>query len=121
MNDDREFPNGRYAADVRNLRAMTAWRMHNWAQALDLTVTQLNDKSKPDLHPEAGLRLANIFAALAQSEIRADVLDAIRGRPAAMSALKVFLAKAPADRAHPLRYLVSFLSDQLKLNSIASN
>jgi TolA-binding protein len=116
---DRQFPNGRYAADVRNLRGMTLWRMHDWPKALDLTVAQLNDKSKPDLQPEAGLRLANIFAALADAQFRADLMDAIRTRPAAMAQLKVFLAKASTDRGHPLRYLVSFLSDQLKLTSIA--
>jgi TolA-binding protein len=118
---DREFPKGRYSADVRNLRAMTLWRMHDWPQALDLTVAQLEDKSKPDLHAEAALRLANIFADLAQAELRADLMNAIRTRPAAMAQLKVFLAKAPADRTHPLRYLVSYLSDQLKLSAVASN
>ena len=118
---DREFPNGRYAADVRNLRAMTLWRTHDWAQALDLTVAQLDDKSKPDLQPEAALRLANIFAELAQAEFRADLIDAIRTRPAAMAHLKSFLAKAPLDRDHPLRYLVSYLSDQLKLSAVASS
>lgn len=118
---DREFPHGRYAADVRNLRAMTLWRMHDWPQALDLTLAQLDDKSKPDLQPEAALRLANIFAQLAEAEYRADLLDAIRARPAAMSQLKVFLAKAPEDRSHPLRYLGSYLSDQLKLSAVASN
>jgi TolA-binding protein len=118
---DREFPNGRYAADVRNLRAMTLWRMHDWPRALDLTLAQLVDKSKPDLQPEAAVRLANIFADLAQAELRADLMDAIRSRPAAMTQLKVFLAKAATDRAHPLRYLGSYLSDQLRLNAVASN
>ena len=118
---EREFPSGRYAAEVRNLRAMTLWRMHDWAKALDLTLAQLDDKSKPDLQPEAGLRLANIFADLAQAEYRADIVDAIRTRPKAMSQLKVFLAKGPADRAHPLRYLGSYLGDQLKLSAVASN
>jgi hypothetical protein len=118
---DREFPNGRYAAEVRNLRAMTLWRMHDWPKALELTLAQLDDKSKPDLQPEAAVRLANIFADLAQAEFRADLMDAIRARPAAMSQLKLFLAKAPTDRAHPLRYLISFLSAQLRLNAVASN
>lgn len=118
---DREFPNGRYAADVRNLRAMTLWRMHDWGRALDLTLAQFEDKSKPDLQPEAGLRLVNIFAELAKAEFRADVLEAIRARPAALPPLKLFLAKAPADRGHPLRYLVSFISDQVRLNAVASN
>jgi hypothetical protein len=118
---DREFPNGRYAAEVRNLRAMTLWRMHDWGRALDLTLPQLDDKSKLDLQPEAAVRLANIFADLAKAENRAELLAAIRSRPAAALRLKLFLAKAPGDRAHPLRYLVSYLSDQLKLNAVASN
>ena len=89
--------------------------------SLDLTLAQLDDKSKRDLQPEAALRLANIFADLAEAEVRADLMDAIRSRPAAMSYLKVFLGKAEADRAHPLRYLGSYLSDQLKLSAVASN
>jgi TolA-binding protein len=118
---DREFPHGRYAAENRNLRAMTLWRMHDWGQALDLTLAQLNDKSKPDLQPEAALRLANIFADLAQAEYRADLIAAIRSRPPALLRLKAFLEKGPNDRSHPLRYLASFLNDQLKLKGVASN
>ena len=118
---DREFPHGRYAAENRNLRAMTLWRMHEWGQALDMTLAQLDDKSKPDLQPEAAVRLANIFADLAQAEHRADLLDAIRSRPAALLRLKQFLEKGPKDRTHPLRYLASYLNDQLKLNSVAGN
>ena len=118
---DREFPHGRYAAENRNLRAMTRWRMHEWGPALDLTLAQLDDKTKLDLQPEAAVRLANIFAELAQAEHRADVLDAIRSRPAAMLQLKLFLAKVPNDRAHPLRYLVSYVNDQLNLKTVASN
>jgi len=118
---DREFPKGRYAADNRNLRAMTLWRMHDWGRALDLTLAQLGDASKPDLESEAAIRLANIFAELSHAEYRADVLDAIRSRPAAVLRLKTFLAKVPTDRTHPLRYLVSYITDQLKLNAVASN
>jgi hypothetical protein len=118
---DREFPHGRYAAENRNLRAMTLWRMHEWGQALDMTLAQLDDESKPDLQPEAAVRLANIFADLAQAEYRADLITAIRSRPPALLRLKEFLEKGPKDRAHPLRYLVSYLNDQLKLNAVASN
>jgi TolA-binding protein len=118
---DREFPHGRYAAENRNLRAMTLWRMHDWGRALDLTMAQLDDKSKPDLQPEAAVRLANIFADLAQAEYRADLIEAIRSRPPAILRLKQFLEKGPRERAHPLRYLVSYLNDQLKLNAVASN
>ncbi|HEX4632073.1 MAG TPA: hypothetical protein VH188_14030 [Chthoniobacterales bacterium] len=120
-NYDREFPKGRYAAEVRNLRAMTLWQMHDWPAALDLTLAQLADTTKPELQPEAGLRLANIFAALADAQFRADLLAAIRSRPAAIPLLKKFLDKSSEDRTHPLRYLVSYLNDQLNLKTIASN
>jgi TolA-binding protein len=118
---DREFPKGRYAAENRNLRAMTLWRMREWGQALDLTVAQLGDESKLDLQPEAAVRLASIFAALAQPEDRADLIAAIRSRPPALLRLKQFLEKGVGDRAHPLRYLASYLNDQLKLSGVASN
>jgi hypothetical protein len=118
---DREFPHGRYAAENRNLRAMTLWRMHEWGPSLDMTLAQLDDKSKPDLQPEAAVRLANIFANLAQAEHRADLLSAIRSRPPAILRLKAFLEKGPTDRAHPLRYLASYLNDQLKLKAVATN
>ena len=100
---------------------MTAWRMHQWGPTLDLTLTQLDDKSKLDLQPEAAVRLANIFADLAQAEYRADLIDAIRSRPAAILRLKQFLEKGPKDRTHPLRYLGAYLGDQLKLSGIATN
>lgn len=118
---DREFPQGRYAAENRNLRAMTLWRTHQWGPALDLTLAQLSDKSKLDLQPEAAVRLASIFADLAQAEYRADLIAAIRSRPQALLRLKEFLEKGPRDRAHPLRYLASYLNDQLKLNAVAGN
>jgi len=118
---DREFPHGRYTAENGNLRAMTLWRLHQWGPALDLTLAQLNDKSKLDLQPEAATRLANIFADLAQAEYRADLIAAIRSRPQALLRLKEFLEKGPSDRAHPLRYLASYLNDQLKLSAVAGN
>ncbi len=118
---DQAFPNGRYAAEVRNLRGMTLWRMHDWGKALDLTVAQLDDASKRDLQPEASVRLANIFAALEQPEHRADVLEAVRARPAAIKYLKSFLGRASNDREHPLRYLQAYLSDQLNLKAVAQN
>jgi TolA-binding protein len=117
---DRTFPNGRYAAEVRNLRAMTLWRMHDWPAALDLTLAQLADTTKPELQGEAGVRLANIFAALEDAYSRADLLAAIRARPAAIPLLRRFLEVSSADRTHPLRYLASYLNDQLNLKAVAA-
>lgn len=118
---DREFPKGRYAAEVRNLRAMTLWRTHDWAGALDLTLAQLADTTKRELIREAAIRLANIFADLEDAQSRANLLAAIKARPAAIPLLKKFLEKGPDDRTHPLRYLASYLNDQLNLKAVASN
>ena len=117
---DREFPKGRYAAEVRNLRAMTLYRTHDWPAALDLTLAQFADTTKPELMPEAAVRLANIFAALEDAETRADLLAAIKARPAAIPPLKKFLEKSGTDRTHPLRYLASYLGDQLNFKAVAS-
>ena len=124
---DREFPNGRYAADVLNLRAATLWRMQQWDKALDLTLAQLGDKAKRDLQAEAGIRLANIFAELANVDHRPVVLALIQARPAAIPYLQAYLAAASKDRGHPLRYLQRYVSDQLHIKistpdkSVASN
>jgi len=110
---DREFPNGRYAADVRDLRAATLWRTGEWGKALDLTMTQVKDQSHQDLIGNAEIRLANIFAELANVDHRPDVLDAIRSRPACIPYLALYVGAATNDRGHPLRYLQKYLSDQL--------
>ena len=118
---DNAYPNGRYTAEVRNLRGMTLWRMHDWGKALDLTVAQLDDRAKRDLQPEASVRLANIFAALEQADHRADVLEAVRARPVATKYLRSFLERASNYRDHPLRYLQAYLGDQLNLKAVAQN
>ncbi|MGA7273555.1 MAG: hypothetical protein WBX14_01800, partial [Candidatus Udaeobacter sp.] len=110
---DREFPNGRYAADVRDMRAATFWRMGNWGKALDLTLAQIADHVSGDLLGDAETRLANIFAGLANVEHRSQVLEAIRAHPACIPYLAAYVGAATNDRAHPLRYLQRYLSDQL--------
>jgi len=110
---DREFPNGRYAADVRDMRAATFWRMGDWGKALDLTLAQIADHVSGDLLGDAETRLANIFAELANVEHRPQVLEAIRAHPACIPYLAAYVGAATNDRAHPLRYLQRYLSDQL--------
>jgi hypothetical protein len=110
---DREFPNGRYAADVRDMRAATFWRMGQWDKALDLTLAQIADNVSGDLLGLAETRLANIFAELANVERRPQVLEAIRTRPNSVPFLAAYVGVATADRNHPLRYLQRYLSDQL--------
>jgi hypothetical protein len=110
---DREFPNGRYAADVRDMRAATFWRMGDWSKTLDLTLTQIADHVSGDLLGDAETRLANIFAELANVEHRPQVLEAIRAHPVCIPYLAAYVGAATNDRAHPLRYLQRYLSDQL--------
>src|SRR5215471_1721299 len=110
---DREFPNGRYAADVRDMRAATFWRMGQWDKALDLTLAQITDNVSGDLLGVAETRLANIFAELANVEHRPQVLEAIRTRPNSVPYLAAYAGAATNDRDHPLRYLQRYLSDQL--------
>jgi TolA-binding protein len=111
---DREFPKGRYAADARDMRAATLWRMGQWDKALDLTLAQVTDKVSGDLLSDAETRLANIFAELANVEHRPQVLEAIRRRPACIPYLAAYVGAATNERAHPLRYLQRYLSDQLR-------
>ena len=110
---DREFSNGRYAADVRDMRAATFWRMGQWDKALDLTLAQITDNVSGDLLSNAETRLANIFAELANVEHRPQMLDAIRACPACIPYLAAYVGAATNDREHPLRYLQRYLSDQL--------
>jgi TolA-binding protein len=112
-NYDREFPNGRYTADVRNLRAATLWRMGEWDKALSVTLAKITDNNHADLQGEAAIRLATIFAELANAEHRAGVLEAIRGQPAAIPFLQAYVGAASKSRDHPLRYLQRYVSDQL--------
>ena len=112
-NYDREFPNGRYAADVRDMRAATLWRMGQWDKALDLTLAQFADGVSGDLLGDAETRLANIFAELANVEHRSQVLEAIRRHPASIPYLAAYVGAATNEQAHPLRYVQRYLSDQL--------
>jgi TolA-binding protein len=109
---DHEFPNGRYAADVRDMRAATFWRMGQWDKALDLTLAQIANGVTGDLLGDAETRLANIFAELANVEHRPQVIEAIRARPACIPYLAAYVGAATNDDGHPLRYLQRYLSDQ---------
>jgi hypothetical protein len=109
---DHAFPNGRYTADVRNFRAASLWRMHQWDKALSLTLAQITDKTHAELQTEAAIRLANIFAELTQVEHRPEVMAAIRAQPTAIPFLQAYAVAARKSRDHPLRYLQSYLSEQ---------
>ncbi len=106
---DREFPGGRYAGDIRNLRGLLAWHTRNWPLALDLTLATLADAGDPLLQSEAARRLVNIFVdGLTNDEERQRCLAAIKTRAAAIKQLRDFLPKSP----YPFRTLQSWLLAQ---------
>jgi TolA-binding protein len=111
---DKEFPNGRYAADVRSMRASTLWRMGDWKPALEMTLDQL-DHATPDLKRDAAFRLANMFAELANPEHRPALLAVIGNNQRAKDRLSQYLEKAAGNRAHPLSLLSQYLQDKLGL------
>jgi TolA-binding protein len=113
---DREFPEGKYAAEIRDFRGAAARQARDWNMALDLTLAQLGDESHTDLRPEAAVRLANIFAELANPNERPVVLEAIRPRPLAVQRLQQYLTATWTRRDHPLRFLGGYLSEQLGIS-----
>jgi hypothetical protein len=107
---DREFPKGRYASEIRNLRGLLAWRMDDWPRALDLTYQSLADPSDPVLQREATHRLINIFMdGLSNDDERARCLAAIKANPDAAKALRKFLPDCP----YPVRAMQTWILAQL--------
>ena len=108
---DRAFPQGRYAADIRDSRAAVALRMHDWKAALALSIAQFDDPSAGALRTSAANRLGDFFAQLADERYRAEALAAIKASKRGRELLATYLA-AEAD-AHPLRYMKVWLAEQL--------
>ena len=93
---DREFPHGRYAGDIRNLRGLLAWRTQDWPLALDLTLQTLVDAGDAVLQKEASRRLDSVFSdGLTDETERRRCLAAIKARPEAVSRLRKFLPESP--------------------------
>ena len=108
---DHDFPNSRYAAEIRSYRADISFRTRQWKPALERTVTQLDDKSKPDLRSDASLRLALLFNRLADENDRAELLPLIQASKRASDLLVSYLN---IDWPwHPLLYLKKYLADQV--------
>jgi outer membrane protein assembly factor BamD (BamD/ComL family) len=107
---DQDFPNGRYAAEIASYRADVLLRSRQWKLGLDMTIAQLDDKSKPDLRSDAAYRLAILFARLADENDRSEILPLIKANRRASSLLVSYLN---IDWPwHPLLYLKKYLADQ---------
>ena len=115
---DRAFPKGRYAADIRAYRAAVALRLHDWKNALRLSIAQLEDHADPALDREAANRLGDLFAQLADEHFRADILAAIKSVPRAKELLAQYLSGGEdSSREHALRFMKSWLREQLAIKS----
>jgi TolA-binding protein len=89
---DREYPQGRYAAEIRLWRGVACVDAEDWAPALTLLSDTLSDQSKRDLHLDASLNLADVFMRmLDQPEKRAAIVDAIGKVPSAQPFLTRFM------------------------------
>lgn len=108
---DRAFPRGRYAADIRDMRAAVALRMREWKTAVELTVAQFDDKDAGALLGAAANRLGDIFALLADEKYRANLLPVIKANPRGRELLAKYLADE--GDAHPLRYMKAWMREQL--------
>lgn len=107
---DREFPDGRYAGEIRNLRGLLAWRTQDWPLALDLTFQTLADERDAVLQQDAGRRLSNIFVdGLTDETERTRCLAAIKRQTGAADKLRAFLPKSPSL----LRVMQSWVLAQL--------
>ena len=107
---DREFPGGRYAGEILNLRGLLAWRTQDWKLALSLTEQTIADEHDADLQAQARLRLVNIFVdGLKDETERAVCLAAIKAQPGASKKLREFLPNSP----YPLQAMRSWIMSQL--------
>lgn len=108
---EREFPNGRYAADLRLWRGAAAAEAGDWRRAVDLLVATLDDQSKRDLHLDAALHLAEVFMRLLEAPAaRPAITAAIKTNPSAQNRLRQFMHSETMGAR--LRFLEGWLAEQ---------
>ncbi len=109
---DKEFPKGAYADDVLGYRADLAVRMADWKRALQITLAQC--EGHEHLQPSAQDRLHELFSHLADEAERADLLAAIKASSGARAALREELGAERTESEHPLRWIRSWLLNQIQ-------
>jgi len=89
---EREFPDGRYAAEMRLWRGAASIDAGDWKTAVNLLVMTLDDKNERDLHLDAALNLADVFLRLLdEPDRRPEIIAAIRANGAAQERLHQFM------------------------------
>ena len=112
-----EFPTPRYQGEVTAMKAALAFRGKNWDTCLAHTLDILDHPEWADLHPDAHRRLANVFAQLAESNERADVLASIKRTPASHPLLARYLDETDKRnwRMPPLSFVSEWVRDSVGL------
>ncbi len=87
----REFPNGRYQAEMRLIRGLAAAEAKDWKTALTDLVAILSDSEEQDLHLDASNSLCAIFMELLEPQHRIQVKTAIEAVPNAKEQLLIFM------------------------------
>ncbi|MGV3661810.1 MAG: hypothetical protein ACO1TE_16610, partial [Prosthecobacter sp.] len=87
----REFPQGRYMAEMRLLRGLAAAEAEDWKAALTHLTGLLNEKEEQDLHLDASNTVGAIFMELLEPPHRMAVKAAVEAVPAAREKLLLFM------------------------------
>lgn len=88
---EREFPNGRYQAEMRLTRGLAAAEAHDWKTALSELIAILNDPGEQDLHLDASNTLCAIFMDLHEGAHRSELKAAIEKVPGSSEKLIAFM------------------------------
>lgn len=108
---DTEYPQGRYAADVRLWRATAFIDAGKLAEGMDLLAATLNDAKHRDLHLDASLALGEVFGRLLDEQERPTVIEGLKQAPNAVPLLRHFMhSDSPGAR---LALLEGWLDAQL--------
>jgi hypothetical protein len=108
---EKEFPRGRYFANIRLWRGALAIDGHDWPTALRNLTATLDDPRQADQHLDAALNLGYAFLQLLdQPDQRGAIIDALEAQPAAQKRLWQFMhSETPGAR---LCCLEGFLREQ---------
>jgi outer membrane protein assembly factor BamD (BamD/ComL family) len=88
---EREFPQGRYQAEIRLWRGIASIEAEDWKTAANLLVATLDDPAHRDLHLDAAINLADVFMRLLdEPEKRPEVIVGIRENPSAQKRFRQF-------------------------------
>ncbi|RYD85545.1 MAG: hypothetical protein EOP84_02170 [Verrucomicrobiaceae bacterium] len=113
----REFPSGRYAAEIRLWRGAAAIDAGDWETAIDSLVATLDDQAKRDLHLDAALNLADIFMRLIEEpENRPEIIEVLRRNLSAQKRLRQFMYSETLGAR--LRCLEGYLEEQFALGNV---